>query len=375
MGCDDILGFMRRAAVAGVTCAAFTACSLVVPLDDLGGSKDGGNDVAVEGTVIDAGPDGPPPSSVQLLVLGGDSPSGNEASIIAADVHGDGTLGAWRTVRSLPTAITNLHGGFAIGDTVFVIANGTAISSRMRSDGTLDPWTSLTAMPDTRFINTATYSNGQVFLAGGQDGNNAYPRAVYAAPVVDGGTIGSWAPTSALAASDSGAGARSYHAAVASGGWIYLVAGMIENSAWLDSVVAAQVTPSGLGPWTTTTKLPNAGYCPHVVAHDGRIFVLGGTLGNNAARTSYVSVILDGGVLAPWTQSTAVDINQADNCGAFASYGSFVYILGGESGGNYTDEVVFASIDSSGDVGAWAHTTPLPNGGRADVLAVVVAIP
>jgi len=121
--------------------------------------------------------------------------------------------------------------------------------------------------------------------------------------------------------------------------------------------------------------LTNASYCTHLVAHDGRIFVLGGTLGNNAARTSYVSVILDGGVLAPWTQSTAVDINQADNCGAFASYGSFVYILGGESGGNYTDEVVFASIDSSGDVGAWAHTTPLPNGGRADGLAVVVAIP
>jgi hypothetical protein len=363
---------MRRAVV--IATAVISACALVVPLDDLNGgdaSSEAG-DAVVEGAV-DAGPDVAPPSSVQLLVLGGGSKAGFESSIIAAEIHSDGSLGTWRDVRPLPAAIMNLHGGFAIGDTIYVIANGNAISSRMHADGTLDPWTALTAMPDSRFINTATYANGYVFLAGGQDSNNAYPRSVYAAPV-DGGTIGAWSATSSLAASDSGAGARAYHSAVAYGDWVYLVAGMIENSTWLDSIVGAQVTGSSLGPWTTMTPLPNAGYCPHVFAYDGRLFVLGGTFGNNASLTSYVSVIQDGGGLAPWTQSTAVQIN-IDNCGAFARYEQFVYVLGGESGGNYTDEVVFAIIDQNGDVGTWTHTTPLPNGGRADGMAMVLAIP
>jgi hypothetical protein len=361
-----------RGTLAGVAGVLVAACSLVVPLDDLGPGDASKADVSVEGS-SDAGLDGQQIfASVQLLHIGGDSPAGNESSIIAAEIQGDGTIGAWRNVRPLPSAMTNLHGGFAIGDTLYVIGNGTAISSRMQKDGSLDPWTSLTSAPDTRELNTTTYVNGYAVFAAGQD-NNGYPRSVYVAPV-DGGSVGAWKPSTSLAASDSGAGARAYHGAVASGDYVFLVAGMIEGSKSISSILSSQVaSDGGLGPWTPTIDLPASGYCPHTLVIGGRLFVLGGTLGGNS-RTSYVSVI-DGGSLGAWTQSTSVDINAADNCGAFASYGSFVYVMGGESGGNYTDEVVFASIAAGGDVGVWAHTTPLPEGGRADGFAVVLTIP
>jgi hypothetical protein len=77
-------------------------------------------------------------------------------------------------------------------------------------------------------------------------------------------------------------------------------------------------------------------------------------------------------MLGPWAQTTSVDIDKADNCGTSTAYGDYAYVLGGESGGNYTDEVVYATLAADGTVGTWKHTTPLPGGGRADGFAAVV---
>jgi hypothetical protein len=224
-----------------------------------------------------------------------------------------------------------------------------AISS---SSANITSWT-LGLNPYPQAINgqSCLAYSGYVYCVGGSfDAQGDDVASSYFAPM-SGGVIGAWNVTTSYPVPiDS-------QSCVASSGYIYCVGGNNEtdgtnaDSIESSSVWYAQLSPSGVGPWTATTAYPAGVYFPSCFATNGTVYCVGGANGkNNPESEAYYATLSPSG-LGAWTQTTAYP-TQASGlaCGISSGY---IYCVGGQGQLNtYTNAVYYAPV-SSGGIGTW----------------------
>jgi hypothetical protein len=126
------------------------------------------------------------------------------------------------------------------------------------------------------------------------------------------------------------------------------------------SLADATLTDAGPRSWTETTPLPEARNLHAAVAWDGRLYVLGGTMGGAIDEVLWAP-ILPGGELGAW--QTTKPLPAPTRWHAAAVHDGRIYVLGGWVGSGSTDRVFMAQATSTG-VDGWTDVTPLPEGRR-----------
>lgn len=218
----------------------------------------------------------------------------------------------------------------------------------------------------------ALYS-GYVYCVGGQNPSGTDISDVFYAQLSSGGMIGPWTETTDYGATSgtvgSGGTGIEWPSCVESGGYIYCVAGAT-NSGISSKVYFAQLSSSGVGPWTETTDYgattgsSGKGGLPvfqlSCVTDSGYVYCVGGGAGS---KVFYAQLSSTG--VGPWAETTdygavsgstgsggiVIDSNACiENAGT-------IYCVGGTSA-NYSvvSDVFSATLGSSG-VGAWTENT------------------
>jgi hypothetical protein len=145
---------------------------------------------------------------------------------------------------------------------------------------------------------------------------------------------------------------------VSSGGYIYCIGGEAgASSQVVDVVYYAQITPTGLGPWASTTSYPESVRSQSCVAEASMVYCVGGYNSTQSLNDVYYAPLSSSGV-GQWTMTTSFPLNVGTLSCATSNQG--VYCVGGSlRGGQPTDAVYFAPFSVSG-LGAWTSTTSYP---------------
>ena len=264
-------------------------------------------------------------------------------------------IGGWYPVSSLPEARASL-GVVTHGNWLYAIGGrnsaGKAVTSVWRGqsadDGSVS-WSNVQALPVPLYLHAATASDGYVYVIGGYD-DVYYHREVWRAQVLADGSLTSWQRD------------RDYpyeitlHSAVAHGGRLYVMGGvaLINNQpVALNKVLYANIGAGGtLGPWQEVTSLPRSLYRTAVAATGATLYVSGGYDGSAVRREVLAATINADGTLGAW---------QASNMPAPLEYHQAVMhdgrllLLGGRNStatGGLT-RVDAAVINADGSLGAW----------------------
>ncbi|HEY3357864.1 MAG TPA: hypothetical protein VGQ83_31725, partial [Polyangia bacterium] len=288
----------------------------------------------------------------------------------SAAVNADGTLEVWQATSF--SARTS-HATVVSGSHVYVIGGGRgglvlddALVAPLNADGTVGRWSTTSSMPRVRREHTAVVANGYVFAIGGSDGS--FPIGyIDAAPVNGDGTLGPWQQTRFLNYPVRG------HGSVVVGGRLYVIGGT--SGAALSSIIYATIGAGGaLSPWSTATQsLPAARTGLAAVANNGFIYVLGGYVGASPTNDVLYAPVFGTGNLGNWDNTSPRFTTARSATGAFA-VNNRLYVLGGAAAGAgaYLADVQLASLDPSGAVNAagWQATTALPGNRGAHTAAV-----
>ena len=300
-------------------------------------------------------------NGVVFIVGGGSTAPLDEvhaASITSTGALGS-ALGAWVadpafTSRSYHTSVAANGYLYAIaGQKNAVGVTGEVDAARVLGDGTLVPSVPATPLPSPRFIHASAQANGYVYVLGGTFMGAVFNDVLYAHLNLD-GTLGAWAATSSFAVP------RYALAAVASNGYMYVIAGATDSMTVRSDVQVAAINADGsLGPFTVTSSLPSGRYYFAAVANRGFLYVVAGVGANFTGELAEVLVARQGsnGSLTAWTPTTPMPATRFQH-EALASNGS-LYVFGGYRGG-FLNEVYQAGFANDGTLGAWAATTPMP---------------
>ncbi|MBI5526181.1 MAG: hypothetical protein HY897_07585 [Deltaproteobacteria bacterium] len=216
-----------------------------------------------------------------------------------------------------------------------------------------------TPLPFERFSHASVVVNGRLYVIGGCSASSCDPaeKDVRFATLMADGTIGGWSSANDLPANRRG------HAAVAHHGRIYVTGGTIGpdgefNTA--DTVFVATVNPDGtLGVWSETTKMLDKRYDHASVVYNDYLYVLGGFNYGGKLRAVDFAKIKPDGTLGAWTST--VILPTATRGHSAAAYEGFVYVVGGAG----TEGVVlYAKINGDGTIGNWTSEAAVPGAGR-----------
>jgi hypothetical protein len=134
-----------------------------------------------------------------IYEMGGWNGQALTAGVYSADIHADGTLGAWIPQAVLPTAIythATVSDGQALYVTGGVINNGTQITntvyySKINPDKTLAGWSQTTPLPQPLANSAVVLAGGRIYLTGGWNGAAPQNLAISANLNAD-ETLGNW---------------------------------------------------------------------------------------------------------------------------------------------------------------------------------------
>jgi hypothetical protein len=166
---------------------------------------------------------------------------------------------------------------------------------------------------------------------------------LFSEPIPD--VLGPWQATSSLTVP------RLSHAAVAHNGYLYVLGGSDGVDNWIDHVEYAPVHEDGtLGEWAVTTPMPYPARKLEAFAHDGYLYAVGGngTSGLVLDDVIYAPINSDGS-LGAWSPTT--DLSSSCYEFALVEHNGSVVVLGG--GFSRTQTVEYAEIQADGSVGAW----------------------
>ncbi len=225
-----------------------------------------------------------------------------------AQISATGTPINWSSTTALPAA-SFLAGGVAHNGYLYNVGGldvGSAITSTVRfaqlqSDGTINNWSSTTALPSARMNPGVVVYNGYLYVLGGNtvSGGSTATSSVIFAPINATGSLGSWSSTTALPGTKEVA-----RSAFAYNGYMYQV-GNRDNGNFIlgtptATVVYAPINANGsLGSWSTTTPFLSAVADASVKNISSTVFV---TVGN---QNLYYGTIKNGGGIQNWYGSIA----------------------------------------------------------------------
>ena len=315
--------------------------------------------------------------------IGGYNGTAAITNVDYAPINANGSLGAWTSTTSLPTATYHatsvVYNGYVyeIGGYNGSAAIANVYYAPINNNGTLGSWTTTTSLPAATYHATSVVYNGYVYEIGGEttltvntvDYVQIAPAGWVSSP--DSTDINTWGATASLLSAGEAATSVIYS------GYIYEIGGENSSNAAVAAVDYASLTPNGnLGAWTATTSLPAVTYGATSVVYNGYVYILGGNNGSAATATvDYAPLSSSGGLgtqsscptgwtlySSTWCYDTT-SLPAATRSATSVAYNGYVYEIGGENGSNAAVAAVdYASIKSNGSLGTWTATTSLPAG-------------
>ena len=223
-------------------------------------------------------------------------------------------------------------------------------------------WTqSGTSFLAARSYHAASAHGGYLYVSGGTESD--YLNGVKVAVINPDGTLG------ALGLAGTFATARAEHGGVAYNGYYYVIGGRDATNTYGDVQVAQiNATDGTLGAFRTLSPLPGLRRGAGVVAYRGRIYVTGGSDGTASQKTVFMATINGDGSLGTWSTATELPVELYAH-GAVA-WNGWLYVVGGNAATAWVGDVRMAPILADGSLGAWssAATFASPRG-YAGVLA------
>lgn len=285
----------------------------------------------------------------RVIALGGDVGGSSVATIYTAPINADGTIGTWISGGTLPAGRTEGEVVVTKGYVYYLggrnIAAGyyaTVYAAPILGDGSLGTWSAVNSLPGTLSQTQAVVTKSRIYLLGGWNGS-ASVTTVYSAPINQDGTIGTWITDTALPA------VVSSHMVFTTKNRVYLLGGYGVAS-YTTAVYSAPINADGtIGAWTAGTPLPVALGRAAVMAFKNQVFLIGGVTGASVATaTVYTSTIDASGNLGNWSRVT--DLPVSLYAATAIALKNSVHIIGGyDTIGQYTNRNYYAPV--SGDSG------------------------
>ena len=286
-----------------------------------------------------------------IFLIGGDDDAyGSLSDTYFSRITQNGTIGNWTETTELPIDLDNtqcvVYGPL---DTLYVIG-GTQSSktspiesdrvyySSIKQDG-LGTWQNTTSLPGVRTGHAAVIWKNRVFVIGGWSGKNAL-SSVYSGKVEADGSILSWTSMSDLPQ------ARWMHTAFVYKDWIYVLGDHCLNK----SIYRAKISYDGnLGAWNTISSLPTGLWGVKSVVMDERIYLVGGSSVSDWVPSNQVisAELYVNGNLGTWRNEKSLPNSLAGH--SAVSYEDIMYVVGGSTTASdphdFTDLVYYSSHD------------------------------
>ncbi len=280
-----------------------------------------------------------------------------------ASVNDDGTLGVWKPGPLLnePRGFIDavVHGGF-----VYVVGGGngangknllrSAERAKILEDGSLGPWeVEQNAMVLPRRCSKLLVIGDHLYSFGGFGGvllDTVERSAIHAD-----GHLGEW-----VIEEDKMLLPRYVNTVKKAGGAAYVIGGHDQmKGVGIPDVEWA--VPSGaegrVGSWKATSSLQVGRYGLTSFSDGKRLYAVGGITGLEYLPSIEVSDVLVNGELSPWRLTTSL-VEPRATFSALMLKGN-AYIIGGTNQAGYLNSVVYAQIDSKGDLGFWGAPVDL----------------
>ncbi len=257
-----------------------------------------------------------------------------------AAINPDGSIGTWTAGPSFPSSALRGYGCMVqLNGTLYymggVTSGGTAQSDVYYSTASGSSWGSGTwaavnagsatgkLLAIKGGLSCSTWNN-RIYAVGGSTSTTVY----YSPSLPSGGDITSaWTATTT-----SFTTSRSYHAAVAVGGYLYVIGGF-DGTNYLSDTQFAQIASSGniTATWAYTNDLPYKERQMSAYAANGYIYVLGGATGTASTSclgTQNVASVNTDGTLGYWQEGVATSFTARMGSGV-AYYNGYYYVVGG----------------------------------------------
>jgi hypothetical protein len=228
--------------------------------------------------------------------------------------------------------------------------------AEIREDGSLGPWQMGPELHEERgFIDAAVHGD-YVYVVGGGNGEHGQHllHSVERAKIQADGSLGPWEQEK-----NGMVVARRCSKVIATDRALYSFGGF--GGVLLDSVEYAEFQPDGsLGEWQLDPNMMTVQRYINSVKKEGDVFfVIGGhdqSKGIGITNVEWSRPNKDGS-LQPWAATTPM--KQGRYALSTASYGDYIYALGGISGAEYLDSIEFAKVGKDGKLSPWQPTSNL----------------
>ncbi|MCB9159695.1 MAG: DUF11 domain-containing protein [Caldilineaceae bacterium] len=127
------------------------------------------------------------------------NPGVGVSDVYYSQISGNG-LTAWQPTTALPAAIFR-HAAVATDDTIYVVGGyspdtkgtplNTVYAASVNSNGTLGAWRQVRSLPENRFYHQSVIHDGRLFVIGGETGGTEL-RSVISAAINDDGSLDAW---------------------------------------------------------------------------------------------------------------------------------------------------------------------------------------
>ncbi len=296
----------------------------------------------------------------KIYLIGGVSSGAHDVTFLNtteyAQIKKDGALGQWRMGPAL-----NVQRGFTAavvhGDYVYVVGGGngpngsnylrSAERARIRTDGTLGAWENeKNEMVLARRCSRLIITDKALYSLGGFSG--APHDSVESAEWQPDGSLGEWRLDPQTLTQPS------YIDSVRKMGDVFFVVGGhdTESGAGEAEVEWSRPTADGtLQKWQTTTPLQQARYGHSTASYGEYMYALGGLFGAQFLDSIERTKAGQDGRLEPWQFTTPLDRPRANS--SIIDYNGRLYVIGGAYPGGYLSSVVYADRNAAGDIGYW----------------------
>ena len=230
----------------------------------------------------------------------------------------------------------------------------TVESARILADGRLSPWRPRRLLPEARGFADAVVHQGYLYVIGGANGRHGENllASVVRARIQADGELGQWEilPQSLRLPRRCAKVCLHGDRLLALGGY----AGSL-----LDSVEWTRLDNAGSRPWRLATQtLTRPRYVNAVKRHGEYVYVLGGHDAERGVGLAAVEFARLDTHEPRWRETAPL---QRGSYGlAAASWGDYLYALGGLTGSAYLDRIEFARLGPGGEITSWHNNTPLP---------------
>jgi hypothetical protein len=295
-----------------------------------------------------------------IYMIGGVNDSGFLKTTEYAKIRNDGSLGEWKMGPMLNAERGHAEAVFYNGF-IYVVGGGngpngsillrSAERTRLKSDGSMEPWTKEKAsLVIPRRCSMLVVSGSHIYAVGGFGG--VMLDTVERVEVLEDGHLGEWVLEPEIMTIP-----RYVNGVQEAAGAIYVIGGHAQKrGGGIDYVELAKIKEEGgLGPWKRTSPLGEARFGLLSVVYKDYLYALGGiggVSGLDFTATGEKALIGPDGELAAWQPTTPFSQPRATY--SMVVVKNRVYILGGAwgpSSGTYLKSVEYATFNDTGDIG------------------------